>query len=664
MTESVKIRLQYLVVLLSVTITGLLLHRGHFSEEPSGIHTWTQSDHYALARGFQENGLNFFRPETFFYHENPGKEASTVTAVDFPIHNYIPAVIMKLSGSESPAIYHWYLFLISIIGLFYLYRLAHLFNKSMILSLLIVFFVAASPVFTFYQIRFIPSVPSLSTAFIGFYYYFVYRENQRLRTLVIALGFLTLSALTRMTFLIPLLAVCGQEFFFLVRQNKERWKKLGLIVAAGILFLSYTMYNAWLRKQFGGIFLTNFIPAASINDFFVITREVFRIWKWEYLTWLHCLLLLVCVLKFLYLRFIRKVIHPQTRENSLLILFLLLGSSAFYLVMIGQFIAHDYYFIDAFLIPGIVILSLFSSYLVPETRFALIISWIAIPCVIGALLFLNFKTQDARHEQERFGENARVISNFKDGEKLLNQLGIPQNALIAVLDPSPCNLPFLYLHRKGYINMKNTRSGMQQAMEFPCNYYVFQNTLFVQSVYKFYPEITSKLEVLGTDGKITVCRKKESKTKSLLAFLKLENRNPIYSASAGLRKAPWNWEVSTIYDTVEKCWITSPSSEYGPGLKIKSEAFFRESRTMLITGEISRDESKDLEWVLSYVENGEVKVYQTYSIAYASTGNGKWKAFQFLFTLPAGNGAEGEMATYILNNGLEHRYRNLSCRIY
>ena len=63
---------------------------------PSFIHAWTQSERYALSLGFLNNGMDFFHPCTYNLQTIGG-----ITRVDFPINEYIVALIMKVSGSRS-----------------------------------------------------------------------------------------------------------------------------------------------------------------------------------------------------------------------------------------------------------------------------------------------------------------------------------------------------------------------------------------------------------------------------------------------------------------------------------------------------------------------------------------------------------------------------------
>lgn len=96
-------RLDKWVVMLILFLLILRFHGGQLHEYPQGVHTWANMDRMALARGFERNGLDFFQAENYLLnHQFPDywmtPSESTRSAVEFPIHDYIPAVFMKMTG--------------------------------------------------------------------------------------------------------------------------------------------------------------------------------------------------------------------------------------------------------------------------------------------------------------------------------------------------------------------------------------------------------------------------------------------------------------------------------------------------------------------------------------------------------------------------------------
>ena len=165
-----------IVLALLVVLSLLFFHWKNLNSFPSKIHAWSQSDRYALALGFLNNNFDLFHPQTYNLTEspylNPTPRKTSITAVDFPINDYSAALIMKAFNTTDPWCFRIYTFIYSVLGLFFLFLLSNLFLRNRWLSLVIVLFCLTSPVYLYYQIGFLPSIPAISNLFIGLYFYF------------------------------------------------------------------------------------------------------------------------------------------------------------------------------------------------------------------------------------------------------------------------------------------------------------------------------------------------------------------------------------------------------------------------------------------------------------------------------------------------------------
>ena len=165
---------------------GLLFQFKTLNEFPQYKHSWAQCDRYAIALGFVNNGGDFFHPETFIYNNQfPDGNfmtvmKSSITSVDFPIYDYLVSFVMRISGSTDPWCFRVFVFLYSIIGLFFLYKLTTLFTNSVVKSAVVVLFALTSPTFLYYQAGFLPTIPSLANCMIALYFLFkFYKENTK-----------------------------------------------------------------------------------------------------------------------------------------------------------------------------------------------------------------------------------------------------------------------------------------------------------------------------------------------------------------------------------------------------------------------------------------------------------------------------------------------------
>jgi len=283
-----------LLVLILVTLSILLYHNT-ISLFPAFIHAWTQSERYALALGFLNNGFDFFHPCTFNLQTING-----ITRVDFPINEYIVALLMKLFGTTSPAVFRIYSVVISNVGLVYLYLLAKRITGSELKSFVAVVFVFLSPVYVYYQAGFIPSVPAIAFVFAGCYYYFSYLESSRKKQFAVAVFFLLLASLIRIPFLIFLIAVVVHQTWNYLKQKKVNGFETVVFATAFLLFGMYYRYNVHLGRMYGSMFLDSFLPAKNFDDFKAVLSQIYEVWLLQYFTKAHYLLLLLCVLYSIY----------------------------------------------------------------------------------------------------------------------------------------------------------------------------------------------------------------------------------------------------------------------------------------------------------------------------------------------------------------------------
>ena len=243
-----------IIIIVLLVVTGVFFHGKQINNFPSHIHAWAQSDRYALALGFLNNNLNFFKPETFVInHQFPNKwkepASASTTAVDFPLHDYISAVLMKVFNTNAPWVFRSYILIYSFIGLFFVFKLAKLVTGDLLKSAIITIFAATSPVFVYYQAGFLPTIPSLANAFIGIYFYALYIKTERNRFFNISLFFLTLAALSRTTFAIPLIAILGFEFLRILNHKSYFFPKILPVLFSVSSILIYFLYNNYLTMR-------------------------------------------------------------------------------------------------------------------------------------------------------------------------------------------------------------------------------------------------------------------------------------------------------------------------------------------------------------------------------------------------------------------------------
>lgn len=458
----INYKLQNAFIVSIIVFLGISFNYNHINEYPSYTHAWAQTDRYALAQGFVNNNLNFFKPETFILNKQfpdtwrkPYKES--ITAVDFPIHDYIPAIVMKLTGHKSPWIFRLYTMLYSFIGLFYLYKLSYLLSNDFLKSILVILFAATSPMFVFYQAGFLPTIPSLANAIIGIYFYTTFFNTTQNKHFNLSILFLALATLSRTTFAIPLLSVLGLELLRIIKKDSTLKSKIIPVSIAITAIILFYFHNTQLREKHGSLFLNYLLPATSIQQAFEILQSIREEYIFRYFTITHYYLIgLIIVIAFLMM--VKNTGFDKIKLTFFILIgFISTGFILFAIVMLRQFPHHDYYFLDTFYIPIVLLFALALSVIpIPKKAnwvFAGLIIILSIPLTTNALNFQN-KSYTTNNRDRLI----RTVDCYKNSESLLDSLKIAKEAKILLLDGYVPNMPFLLMNRKGYTMMRRQKS--------------------------------------------------------------------------------------------------------------------------------------------------------------------------------------------------------------
>lgn len=647
----------------------------YLNEFPSHIHAWAQSDRYALSLGFLENGFDFFKPQTFIYnHQFPHKwevpSETTITAVDFPIHDYIPAVFMRLFGNTSPVFFRLYILLYSFLGLFFLFKLSYAVSKDYLKSIFVIAFAASSPIFVYYQGGFLPTIPSLSNAIIGIYFYYRFLKENNNKFFWLSILFLTISTLSRTTFAIPIVAILGVEFIRLLRKETKVLSKLLPVSISISAILFYMLYNGYLRENYGSNFLNYLLPPDSIEQAKEIIKSVYKNWFFQYLTKTHYFIL-VAVTIFL---IIGK--KSQFRKTKIyfgtLILAYLFGCLIFTFLMLKQFPAHDYYFLDTFFLP-IILFLIFALSMFPtlEKRNYKIISLVVVSILSVVLLLQPVKSQEKRRKTGAWDKTEITINNYQNSSVFLDSLGVPRNSKILVIDAVAPNIPFILMQRKGYAIMIASRENIEEALNWDYDYIVFQNEYFISEIYTKFPDILSKMTKIGDNRKISVCKLSNDNQQNLLDFLGLYDKEPVFKRSLTFEKKPdslwYNYNsVNTYAYDGEFSGHLANNIAFGLAFKTKLLSELEtNSRTLLLSSHFLMDTITDCEIVVSINSSNQNIYYKSSNLKNLIKQEGEWENVSLVFNLPKIHSKDYQFAIYIWNTGKsELYYDNFEFSIY
>jgi hypothetical protein len=129
---------------------------------------------------------------------------------------------------------------------------------------------------------------------------------------------------------------------------------------------------------------------------------------------------------------------------------------------------------------------------------------------------------------------------------------------------------------------------------------LFENEYFVPNVYENYPEIINHFEVIDTDGKITLCKKRQKAKKcNLNEFLQLDKHEIILESSD---TSDHNWEIG---QNNPKYGMIPKNEEFGA--VYKNLGFSKKQNENLVIkfdGNITPKNAIESNLVISIIQNG------------------------------------------------------------
>lgn len=649
------------IALCIIGLVSFLFQVRTLNQFPQYIHSWAQCDRYALALGFIDNGEDFFHPQTYVMNNQfPGEfmvpRETTITSVDFPIHDYVVSFVMRIAQSTEPWCFRLYVLLYSIMGLYFLYKLTALFRPDITRGLFVVFFALSSPVLLYYQAGFLPTIPSLANAMIGLYYFVYFLKTRQRKFFYLCLLFVTLAALARLPFAILLVAIgCFEAFYVLKNRRLEAYKFLGLMSSAGCI-AGYYLYNGYLREHYGSLFLNYIIPATSFSDFAEFTKTALKKWSFQYFNILSYLIFVVVALVGGYnaLRN-RKSMAALEKQFLFLTGILFCGCGLYYILMCYQFMNHDYYFLDTFYLP---LIGLFLFFVIkwpaPEAPRVKLWSALSLLVFVPVLLFSRGKLQ-GRTALFDTAETS-TADNYREADHLLDSLKVPEDARLLVFGNEGSNNAFILLKRKGFVIIEPDSAKIATALQWPYDYIVVDDEAIISKVYSHDPFIINKIRRIAGNGKISVYKKAAVPDHQMTetTFFDLDKKPVLFHDQEKLTLDINSDEDFKRYEVTSAriTHVLDSSQEYSFTFKIRNNAVLKTSNRLLkVSCHLEGYKAlKDLLMCVSVDANGENRYFDAKDISRKIQNEG-WQEYTFLYILPQVSDNESELKIFIWNRG-------------
>lgn len=649
-----------------IFIISFLFNYNSINDFPSHKHNWAQCDRYALSLGFLKNGGDFFHPETFIYNNQfPDGDfmktfETSITSVDFPIYDYCVSILMRVFNTTQPWCFKLFVFIYSIIGLFYLYKLISIFTTSNFKALIIILFTLSSPVFLSYQSSFLPTIPSLANCFIALYFLFSFYKFNIKKHFFYFIIFISIATLARLPFVMVLVAVICLEFLFSIYEKKIHLFKWSSFLVSIICIVGYLFYNTYLRNKYGSLFLNHIIPANNFDEFIEFLQTIYERWFYKYFSIIHYIMLFILTLFFL-VNFLLHKIKLSVIETKLLLFssILFAGCLIYFVLMNFQFLVHDYYFLDSFFIPFILFF-IFLIIKLPNYNYNKINYSIYVLLSMSFIPALFYAHKTIKSEDFEFISDTKNVYN--NGDKFLDSLNISRDAKILILGTDGANNPFILLNRKGYTMVYPEHDRIETALNWPFDYIILEHAKFIQQVYPNYPAILNKISLIAKSSKFSVYKKNENT--DVVNFDSMFNLN--FLKKSFYQKINFD-SISSNYSNIDslnnfcfsgkKSGFVDANQEFGFTFKFQNASLLNKSPSFLKFQSFFNSESPLNECLICVsIKNKEKDLYFfSNNLKYFDISN-KWTKKQFIFSIPIINENITDFNIFIWNIGKNKLY--------
>lgn len=623
------------LVWLLVVVISIFFHREYLNEFPRFIHAWTQSDRYALSIGFVKNGFNLFKPTSLNLSPDPEFTPETetgITPVDLPLGEFIVACAMKISGTTEPIIFRLFTILIASAGMTWLYLIFLRLSQNRLVAAMPVLFMFLCPVYFYYSSGFLPTITSLSLVLGGVYFLFSGDQQLEQRSFIL----FTLAALLRMPFIFPLISI---GFVYFRNKRKLIYPILGIIAV-----IVYALWNRYLASIHGSLFLRKFLHAGSLEESLSMLSETWSNWNTSWFSIWHYIAAGVSILVYLLYKLWPSIFSslpehhskqriPSEKGLRLFSCFWILMSIAYYFLMQEQFIQHDYYFLDSFFLPLILLFSLLLKNLASGKKSLQIITSLFL-LFLPVASFSNYQVQKERRTAGAWNRYEITYHNFKNSKHLLDSLRIPADSRMLVIDAYSVNAPLILMDRKGYTLLSTNEQTIPDALKRNFDYVVIQDEFLLSDIIRFYPKLKSELKKLGGDGRISVYERNN----------KIPDTEPDFASFFKLTNEKGS-------ETIPECKVGS-EIEFGCTVEIP-DAFLRNGTQhyLIIKSRISPISEINDSYLVCDVSRGEEHLfYRSFSLKDYTEKSGKEQTVEFLFVIPGTINAE-KIKIYVWNPG-------------
>lgn len=458
---------QYLFLILLIGVSFFYNYHKIVFRQPQSIHAWRQSDCASIALNYYQNGMNFFEPETHNLTSDGGTSSKCCTS-EIPILYYLIAILYKLFGHHD-SLFRLVNTLIFFLGLFYLFKLYLYVLEDTFWSITLTLLVFSSPVLVYYGNNFLSNSSALAFSLIGWYFFIRFFREKALKWFYISVAIFTLASAFKVTAFFSLFAIAGVIILEVLKKDLfvknvpifQKPIKMSLsIVTSILLVVSWILYAYWYNKHYDcTYFSTTIFPIWDLTQPEI--KQVLQNIKVQWLdSYFH-----PTILFFLAICSVTFVLNFR-RGNILLnsAIFLILAEIILYILLqFWTFKDHDYYTIDIYIFPVLILLSTFE---IIKNNYGKVFN-----SIIFKTLFTIFLLFNIYHAKQKIDERYLKMNNYHEmedvysAEPYLRQIGIAfQDTVIFIPDVSHVSL--YLINQKGWTEYTDARFNKGEKIRY------------------------------------------------------------------------------------------------------------------------------------------------------------------------------------------------------
>ncbi len=432
----------------------ILLYSSNVQEtiflRPQSVHVWRQTDCTAQSLNFHQNKSSFWTPQV---HNQAGTNGFAVS--EFPLIYYVVGRLYDFFGFHE-SLHRGTNLLITILGFWCLYLFCIKFMGDPWVALFPVVFLATSPYFFFYANNFLPNVPAIAVALMGWYAfarYWHYGQNKWLAFMAVLFLLSNLLKISEGISFITILCLFGLSLIkkSLFKERPPARLNLVLVAVTSGIVIGLTAWWYLYARAFNAMHgnkgsLLGILPiwVMTDEDWKLMDYMVFDVW------WTHYhhpwITYLVGALSLLFLLFWRRL-DPVLKWATL---FLFAGSLAYTLLWFKAMHMHDYYTLTQLIYPLFLMITMVefgwrSVRDTPWLKYGLATLLIGVS-ILGTVN--NARVQKDRYSDPKYG--SVLPRSLHHIEPYLDSIGVKRTDLVVSLPDQSPNISLYLMNRPGY----------------------------------------------------------------------------------------------------------------------------------------------------------------------------------------------------------------------